>query len=64
MEDFNPDDEAKEAKREEEEEGDLVGHEKPTFSHKVDRIHFLVVNYHMQKVLLVYLLCSQTLFMK
>lgn len=27
MEDFNPDDEPKEPKREEEEEGDLVGHE-------------------------------------
>lgn len=28
MEDFNPDDEPKEPKREEEEESDLVGHEK------------------------------------
>lgn len=31
MEDFNPDDEPKEPKREEEEEGDLVGHEKFKF---------------------------------
>lgn len=31
MEDFNPDDEPKEPKREEEEEGDLVGREKLTF---------------------------------
>lgn len=33
MEDFNPDDEPKEPKREEEEESDLVGHEKPHNSH-------------------------------
>jgi len=31
MEDFNPDDEPKDLKREEEEEGDLVGHETLTF---------------------------------
>lgn len=31
MEDFNPDDEPKEPKREEEEESDLVGHEKLRF---------------------------------
>lgn len=31
MEDFNPDDEPKEPKREEEEESDLVGHEKLHF---------------------------------
>lgn len=31
MEDFNPDDEPKELKREEEEEGDLVGHKKLKF---------------------------------
>lgn len=32
MEDFNPDDEPKELKREEEEEGDLVGHDKFSFT--------------------------------
>lgn len=45
MEDFNPDDEPKEPQREEEEESDLVGHEKSSIYSHVDQSHLHLFTY-------------------
>lgn len=56
MEDFNPDDEPKEPKREDEEEGDLVGHVNLCYSLIVAICTYL--SSHLSHTVLVYLVIS------